>query len=146
MERGADLRRILFIFALAALACAGTVVSPPATSTPLPTLPPGAIRLHVGESGVVSGGMTITFVGVSDDSRCPRDVECFWAGTATVELTFETTDGVTGPLELVFGGLPPTGAEVGGVTVDVIDLLPYPLSTQEINPGEYVVTLDIAAR
>ena len=32
--------------------------------------------------------MNVTFKGMVEDSRCPKDVQCIWAGNATAEVEF----------------------------------------------------------
>ena len=40
------------------------------------------ISLYIGESVIINDhGITLKFVDVLDDSRCPSDVECVWEGT-----------------------------------------------------------------
>jgi len=43
--------------------------------------------LSAGQYGVVSGeNLQIKFTEVTEDSRCPKDVTCVWAGRATCEI------------------------------------------------------------
>jgi hypothetical protein len=30
--------------------------------------------------------MNVTFKGISEDSRCPKDVNCIWAGVAVAQV------------------------------------------------------------
>src|SRR6476646_1224216 len=50
---------------------------------------PGAeFNLAVGKSATISDtDYRITFNRVTEDSRCPVDVQCVWAGDAKIELT-----------------------------------------------------------
>ncbi len=48
---------------------------------------PGNERgLHVGETLRYDGGLKITFLAVRNDSRCPINAKCIWAGDAEVVL------------------------------------------------------------
>lgn len=53
----------------------------------------GEIELGVGESGT-AGGLELTLVSVSQDSRCPTGVACVWEGdaVATVRARAEGAD------------------------------------------------------
>ena len=56
-----------------ALGCAS-----PAPASPDPA---SEIALHVGEKAQVQGGeLVVTFVGVTQDSRCPKGEQCITAG------------------------------------------------------------------
>jgi hypothetical protein len=47
-----------------------------------------AFSLPVGKTAVVKGsGTRIIFNKVREDSRCPSDVTCVWAGDAKIEIT-----------------------------------------------------------
>lgn len=50
-----------------------------------------ALLLKEGQEYILaSSAMRIAFKGVIEDSRCPKGVQCVWAGVGTVEL--EVTD------------------------------------------------------
>lgn len=98
--------------------------------------------LDPGESATVQD-LTIRFVEVPEDSRCPLGVTCVWEGNATVAL--ETVyQGVEMPVALntVSGS---RSAVVGPYTIDLLRLDPYP-DQQTLNgiPAEwYRVTLQV---
>ena len=47
----------------------------------------GMVYLKEGENKFVKElGMNITFKKIVEDSRCPKDVNCVWAGVATAEI------------------------------------------------------------
>ncbi len=48
---------------------------------------PTQVVLAVGESADLGDGRSLGFVKVVSDSRCPKDVQCVWAGE--VKLAFE---------------------------------------------------------
>ena len=98
------------------------------------TLAPGAGRRIEGESA------TVTFVGVSGDSRCPADAICVWGGSATV--TIAVASGVaTQGYELLTGDMRPVVHN--GLTIALVQLSPYPFSSRTIAPGEYRATLTV---
>ncbi len=57
-----------------------------------------------GGRAVIAGtGWTIKFLEVVEDSRCPIDVQCIWAGQVVVRLIGEHTDGRVTALVLTIG-------------------------------------------
>lgn len=85
------------------------------------------------------GVMRLVFVGVNEDSRCPSDVVCIWAGNAAVEIGVWYGMGPTARFVLNTIG-DPDSVEVGGYRIALIDLQPYPVSTARIPPDAYVAT------
>jgi hypothetical protein len=84
---------------------------------------PGDLTLKAGEERTVQG-LTVTFVGVKEDSRCPEDVQCVWAGNAAVELRMEG-----GPDTLAVtlnSGTDPRSIGVQGLRFTFKSLLPAP--------------------
>lgn len=86
--------------------------------------------------------ITLTLLGVRDDSRCPADVECFWAGEATVEIDA----GNFGIIELVIGGYDNADARahvtLGNNRLSLEALAPQPHSERTID--RYVATLRLS--
>ena len=39
-----------------------------------------------GQKRAVAGGITVKFIAVIEDSRCPRGTQCVWAGNAKVKI------------------------------------------------------------
>lgn len=99
--------------------------------------------MEVGDMVAVDGShLLIRFVGVDEDSRCPSDVQCPWAGNAEVRLEFSSDNAEFAPQQRVVNtSLEPRSVEFMGMTIAVVDLTPYPISTQQIDPASYVVKL-----
>lgn len=101
-------------------------------------------ELHAGETAEVeTTGLSLTFVRVDSDSRCPADTLCVWAGEAKVVFRARIEDGDEAELVLVV--TPGKGAE-GGVlryTIEIAALAPEPDSRREIAPEDYVVTVRV---
>ncbi|WP_415328301.1 hypothetical protein [Chryseobacterium sp. MMS23-Vi53] len=74
--------------------------------------------------------MNVTFKGVSEDSRCPKDVNCIWAGVAVVQV--EVMGAATRPMTLNLASLDNKGrnynqsAQFNGYTISLADVQPYP--------------------
>lgn len=141
------------------------IPAPVATVSPLvsPLTPTavssGQLVLSVGEQGQLPGSdLRITFQAVLEDSRCPADVDCAWAGQARIQLLLEQATAEPLTLELAFM-TDTTGqvtrqpvdasgellARVGDVAVTIVSLLPYPtqLGADETEPA-YQLTLTVA--
>jgi hypothetical protein len=66
----------------------------------------------------------VCFDEVISDSRCPRKVQCIWAGEATVQLTVSVNGS---PSTIQLSTMSPSSAVVDGFRIDFIDLIPYPV-------------------
>lgn len=96
------------------------------------------VRLNQEASG---GGISLTPLEVLEDSRCPVDVECIWAGQ--VRLKTKIISGL-GESEMTFitGNPITTGAEEIALTL----IEPVPYSKKFINPEEYLFTFTVTKR
>ncbi|WP_116810992.1 hypothetical protein [Steroidobacter cummioxidans] len=83
--------------------------------------------------------LDVQFVRVSEDSRCPSDVTCVWAGQVKVQLSIRGNAGEAEQHEITAG----EGATIGELRVAVVQVQPERISTREISPGEYRVTLQV---
>ncbi len=78
--------------------------------------------------------MKVTFKGISEDSRCPKDVNCIWAGVAVAEL--EVMGTATRPMTLSLASLDNKGrnyhqsADFNGYTITLTEVNPYPGSAE----------------
>jgi hypothetical protein len=98
--------------------------------------------VKVGQQIKIGDDVRVKFVAVPEDSRCPSDVNCVWAGNAVV--TVEFTEGqCTTTLRLNTHQSPqtPEDPKVGPYRVKLVKLDPYPRSTQKISAGDYAATL-----
>ena len=84
----------------------------------------------------------VKFTGVPQDSRCPTNVNCVWAGNAEVSLAVNH-DKCTAMITLNTHSTSGTGNEskAGGFRVKLIKLEPYPHSEKKISQGDYTATL-----
>lgn len=100
-----------------------------------------AFRLAVGDRARIGDdGLGVGFRGVRQDSRCPTDVECVWAGDAAVALTVAV--GRAAPRTVTLHThQAPRATRAEGLVLRVVSLAPEPVSTRRIAPDDYVVTL-----
>ncbi|MDQ0593245.1 hypothetical protein QFZ37_001614 [Chryseobacterium ginsenosidimutans] len=74
--------------------------------------------------------MNVTFKGISEDSRCPKDVTCIWAGVAVAQV--EVMGTATRPMTLNLASMDNKGrnynksADFNGYTISLADVQPYP--------------------
>jgi len=98
---------------------------------------------HSATVEVADTGLEVRFQGVLEDSRCPENARCMWAGNARVELHVGVEGEAGESLVLnTHGGeaLPSTGC-AGGLELELFGLRPYP-STEGPPPADrYVATL-----
>jgi hypothetical protein len=123
-----------------ALTSAGCGDNPNGPDSALPL----TMSLAVGETGQ-AGGLGVTFVGVSNDWRCPLDALCIQAGDAYIQFRF-ATGSRSGQTELQVNH--PTN-KFGGFAdyvVEVQELMPYPSASNPIDPKTYKVTLRVTRR
>jgi hypothetical protein len=93
-----------------------------------------------------SDNIKVKLLNVTDDSRCPSDVECIWAGQVSVLVNVTKDDVKLGDVTLTLGAGNPELAvkKVGDYIVEVIEVNPYPISTHTIALSEYIVTLKVS--
>lgn len=97
-------------------------------------------QIGVGQTVTVDA-VTLRFLRVSQDSRCPRGADCIWAGDAVVRLqALLASDSTTVELH--------TNAAAGaaqvayqGYGLELMDLAPDPVVGQPIAPDKYTATL-----
>lgn len=96
--------------------------------------------IRVGETAYIADTrLSIRAEAVPEDSRCPRDAVCVWAGNARVSLTLRdasNTDAVD-----LNSTLDPRAVTRWGYTVHLVDVQPVPTAGQPIPAQEYVVRL-----
>lgn len=98
------------------------------------------VTLAPGETAIVDDGFAVQFVSVLEDSRCPQDVTCVWAGQVRVQIAIRAGSQPVARHEVVENG----NVVVAGYRVTIVGVQPRPLSTGRIQPGEYRVTLTVS--
>lgn len=105
------------------------------------------LRLRPGQVAEVGvEPLRILFIGISGDSRCPRGVDCVWAGDAAAELQISLPGAPAVDVTLHTHGGPAGGpgeAAHDGHVVTLLDVEPYPVYLEHIAPSEYVVLLRV---
>ena len=102
------------------------------------TTPQIVIKVSLGET-VNMGDIILEFVEVLEDSRCPKDVDCVWAGQARVKVVVSGDGIIKEQLDLVIGKKNEyVIGSVNGFAIKAVGLIPYP-STK--NTGKRLYSL-----
>lgn len=93
--------RVLLISVLLLVGCAQTPDAPP-PSTNLPQhiredlaqrdaalAAPGVVAARIGESANLGDGLVVRPLAVVEDSRCPQNARCVWAGRLRLNVAIE---------------------------------------------------------
>ncbi len=87
--------------------------------------------------------LTIRFIGVTSDSRCPRGAQCIWAGEAKCEIELIAA-GTTTQMTLTEHGLTDAGStEAPQGYVLSFHISPYPQVGKKIAAGKYRLHLTV---
>jgi hypothetical protein len=126
---------LLFLFAVMVTAYPANGVKSPALNQ--------SFDLKIGETASVQGSrMKISFKTVAEDSRCPEDVNCVWAGNAKIILSI--TNGGRGAKTLTLNsGLNPKHLTYQGYDIKLADVKPLQNTHKKISQSDYVITLAV---
>ncbi len=98
--------------------------------------------LGIGQEARIQGTpITVRFLRVSEDSRCPIDVNCVWAGDGTLKFSLSGAEVINNETSL-HTTLEPKLLYYGGYTIRLIDLKPSPRSGTKIPVTAYLATLE----
>ena len=116
---------------LASAGCAGV-------QTAAVVEPGASFTLGPGQTAAVKGaGASITFKRVLDDSRCPVDVTCVWAGDARIEVTISRS-GAADDTRILSITPPKHEAVVGNLRIRFVSLAPIPRQADANVPRKYI--------
>jgi|SRR5688572_910056 hypothetical protein len=124
------IRRAAILFCLVLPGCAAT---PPAQIADLGV----EFTMAPGETVALKGtGIKVRFVAVTQDSRCPKDTTCIWAGEVKAQIDILKIS-QTWQVELPSGG----NTAIDDHRVTLLRVEPQPTSTARIAPQDYRATL-----
>jgi len=98
------------------------------------------VVLAPGENAVVATQLSVRFVTVLNDSRCPGDAICITGGDAIVRIEI-TAANDRAERDLHTGNMQPVSHQ--GVRVELVSLNPYPFASMPTKPEDYRLTLRI---
>ena len=87
--------------------------------------------------------LTVQFLSVKEDSRCPEFTNCVWEGQAVVAFSLQT--GSTNSLDLIMRqGHPEMARKVqGDYSYTLLKVDPYPKSGMQIKDEDYVIEMKV---
>jgi hypothetical protein len=124
---------LLALCLLPATACSGNSPSGP---TPVDR----EVVLATGQTAEFDSGLSVRFVSVIRDSRCPIDAVCIAGGDAIVRIHVAAGTG-RGDRDLHTGDLQQITFD--DVEVGLVELTPYPFSGRETPQRDYRATLRV---
>jgi len=99
------------------------------------------IFIRFGESVNIERRITIAFLGVDSDSRCPFGADCIWAGDAAVRLNVSSRN--SQQQFILHTTLSPDSFISDNYTIKLDSLKPYPKIGIQIKPEDYIAWLKI---
>ncbi len=102
------------------------------------------VKLRVNnQKSVANGKLTIKFVSLAEDSRCPEDVNCIHAGNAKIQIKVAKRGGSAKTFELNTNS-DPNIISFGGYEIKLENLVPVPKKNIRINRNGYTATLVVS--
>jgi hypothetical protein len=103
---------------------------------------PTEVALKVGQEVRVDAVLSLAFLGVPADSRCPSRLACFWAGDAAVAIAYAAGTGPSRP-DTLHTTLDPRDVRFSGYTIRLVGLTPYPETPTPIPADSYAARFRI---
>jgi len=98
---------------------------------------------------LISEDLTIEFLSISTDSRCPTGMQCFIAGWVTVVVLIHKDGDRLGEFTLSNGDLVDESdaaeRQIGNLTIHLLSVHPYPQAQSSIQDKDYTAELSITA-
>lgn len=101
------------------------------------------VSIRAAQQKAVAGtGLKIKFVSVLEDSRCPENVQCIWAGVGRISIEVRKNGKPPKTFELNTNQLDKP-ALYDGVEIGLVSLAPYPRTSTQIPASKYVASFNI---
>lgn len=136
-----------YIFFLLALSFSGLLQAQDSTEVKAES-PKIVSKLDFGRE-TVFGDISLKFVELLSDSRCPQNVTCVWAGEVKVLIDIFKNGKKIEQKTLVFGATSKFQEElaaiykVEGLTIFGYDIVPYPVYGEKIALEDYCIQLEL---
>jgi hypothetical protein len=134
------MKRSLILFLIFAAACSENPLSPFKPIGSIGATLDQPFNLRAGQQAILrDANLIITFESVAEDSRCPDNARCVWAGNGKLLIELRQIGGATLAAS-VNTYLDPRAISYLNYQVQLQNLVPYPHSPDRINPADYVAT------
>jgi hypothetical protein len=101
------------------------------------------VAIRVGKHAKAGrSGLTVRFIEVLEDSRCPAGVACVWAGNARVKIEVTNRGGGKQIIE-ANTGKGPKGDQFDGWAIDLVSLSPSPTKKGKPDTQRYSATFTV---
>jgi hypothetical protein len=94
-----------------------------------------------GQSVTVGGEVKVKFVNVTEDSRCPKGVQCIWAGQVVCLLEL-TAGGKTSQVSVIESGGGPAEQTASDYQFK-FEVAPYPEAGKQISLKDYRLSMNV---
>ena len=130
-----------FVVLFAVLLATSCGAAPTGPSVPLNQ----QFTLAPSETAVIADeGVLVLFVRVSGDSRCPADALCIQGGDAVVVIRASEGRVATATYDLHTGDSTRAAVRHGNLRIELVEVQPYPFSSQPFPPDKSRATLRVA--
>jgi hypothetical protein len=132
----------------AAASCAKTATcdqTADCVTGPIPSVGEEFELAPLGSVTVTGTLIRITFERVADDSRCPTDAVCVWAGSVGLDIVV-TDNGVEKFKGRLNSNQAPKVVSVGAYELSIVGVTPAPRTTTTIRPEDYRARMKLAAK
>lgn len=101
--------------------------------------------LKVNETAFIKQeNMSITFVDIIEDSRCPMGAVCVWEGRVIAKVNIVKDSKQWNDVELIMRPGHREFKVIDGYKITLINVEPYPKVKEKIDLSEYVITLVVS--
>lgn len=104
------------------------------------------VEVQIGhDKKVANGEIKLKFVDLVEDSRCPTDTQCIWAGNAKIKISLSNAGRLPKIFELNTGVKPQT-ILFAGYEIKIVKLTPAPASNIRIRKDGYIATFSVTKK
>jgi len=104
-----------------------------------------SFQLKINQTAIVGpGNINITFLNITEDSRCPEGVTCVWSGQVKAQFLLDTQQSRGNLFNLTLNSSETQSEKnISGYSVKLFSIDPYPESGKSTSINGYVATLSI---
>lgn len=106
-----------------------------------------SFQLRIGQTAIIkSENFELKFLNVVEDSRCPKNLNCFESGQIEITVEIIVKDRSYGRLQMIRNASHKNSdtIKVNNYLIEFIKAEPYPKNTQRTKASDYVITLMVS--